>query len=171
MFGHLRPLIAGSEHCIFYSHQFLESIKHTSIAPDECMVSLNVVLLFTCTPLQLACEAITNILDDFHLNLAPTAATEMLEHSLSNYIQFGNCYHQQVKVALMGFPIFGLIAEAVLQRLKRLVFAVITPEFWRRHVDDTFSVIKKDQVSSFHQLLSTTLPEIEFIMEAPTNDR
>ncbi len=71
----------------------------------------------------------------------------------------------------MGSPISGLIAEAVLQRLEGLVFAVIAPKFWKRNVDDTFFIIKKDQVKSFHQLLNTTLPGIEFTMEELTNDR
>ncbi len=71
----------------------------------------------------------------------------------------------------MGSPISGLFAEAVLQRLERLVFAVIAPKFWKGYVDDTFVIIKKDLVPSFHQLLNTTLPGIEFTMEKPTNDR
>ncbi len=42
----------------------------------------------------------------------------------------------------MGSPISGLIAEAVLQRLERLVFAVIAPKFMKRYANDTFVVIK-----------------------------
>ncbi len=34
-----------------------------------------------------------------------------------------------------------LIAEAVLRRLERAVFAVISPKFWKRYVDDTFVII------------------------------
>ncbi len=85
MFGHLRPLIAGSEYSISNSRQFLESIKHTNIAPDECMVSFDAVSLFTCIPLELARETIVNPLDDFDLNLPPTAPIEMLEHCLSYF--------------------------------------------------------------------------------------
>ncbi len=43
-----------------------------------------------------------------------------------------------------------LFAEAVLQRLERLGFAVIAPEFWKRYADGTFVIIKKDRVPSFH---------------------
>ncbi len=79
-----------------------ESIKETNIAPDEYMVSFNVVLLFTCIPLKLAFETIVNLFDNFNLNLPPTATIEMLEHCLPNYLQFGNCYYQQVKVMKLG---------------------------------------------------------------------
>ncbi len=68
----------------------------------------------------------------------------------------------------MGSPISGLFAEAVLQRLERLVFAVIAPQLWKRYAADTFVIIMKDP--SFHQLLNTTLPGIEFAMEETIND-
>ncbi len=38
-------------------------------------------------------------------------------------------------------------------------------------VDATFVIIKIDLVPSFHQLLNTSLPGIEFTMQQPTNDR
>ncbi len=114
MFDHLRPLIAGSEHSISNSLQFLESIKQTNISPDECMVSFDVVSLFKCIPLELARETIVNLLIDFDLNLPPTATIEMLEHYLSNYFQFGNRYYQRIKGTPLGSPISGLFAEAVL---------------------------------------------------------
>ncbi len=107
MFVHPRPLIAGSEHSISNSPQFLESIKHTNKAPDECMVSFDVVSLFTCIPLELARETIVYLLDDFDLNLPPTATIEMLEHCLSNYFQFGNCYYQLIKGTPMGSRYLG----------------------------------------------------------------
>ncbi len=71
----------------------------------------------------------------------------------------------------MRSPISGLVAESVLQRLEKLVFAVIAPQFWKKYVDDTFVIIKKDLVPSFHQLRNSTLPGIEFTMEELTNGR
>ncbi len=120
---------------------------------DECMVSFDVVSLFICIPLELAREIINKLFDDFDLNLPPTVTIEMLEHCLSNYFQFDNWSYQQIKSTPMGSPISGLIAEAVLQRLERLVFAVIAPKFWKRYAYDTFVIIKEDQVPYFHQLL------------------
>ncbi len=71
----------------------------------------------------------------------------------------------------MGSSISGLIAEAILQKLEGLLFAVIAPKFGKGYVDETFVIIKKDQVPSLNELLSTILPGEEFIMEKPTNDR
>ncbi len=101
-------------------------------------------------------------MDEFDFDSPPTATIEMLEHCLMSYIEFGNCYYQQVKGAPMDSPIFGPIAEAILRKLERMVFAVITPKFWIRCVGDTFVIIKEDQVSAFHHLLNNTLPRIHF---------
>ncbi len=59
----------------------------------------------------------------------------------------------------------------MLQSLEGVVFAVISPKFWKRYVDDTFVIIKQDNLSTFQQLLSTTLPGISFTMETATESK
>ncbi len=71
----------------------------------------------------------------------------------------------------MDSPMSGLIAEVVLQRLEKLVFAVISPKFCKLYVDDTFVIIKQDNLSAFHQRLNTTLPGISFKMETATENK
>ncbi len=46
--------------------------------------------------------------------------------------------------------------------LYTVVFAVNSPKLWKRYADDKFVVIKQDNLSAFHQLLSTMLPGIGF---------
>ncbi len=128
MFTHLKPIVADSEHSISNSQEFLECLKHISIAPDECMVSFDVVSLFTSISLCLARETIIHILGDYELGLPPAAAVDLLDHCFSNSFQFDSRFFQQIKGTPMGSPILGFIAEAVLQRLERVVFAVISPE-------------------------------------------
>ncbi len=48
----------------------------------------------------------------------------------------------------------------MLQRLEIVVFAINSPKFWKRYLDDTFVIIKKDNLPVFQQLLKTTLTEI-----------
>ncbi len=59
----------------------------------------------------------------------------------------------------------------VLQKPERDVFAVISLKFWKRYVDDTFVVIKQDNLSAFHHLLKTTLPKIGFTMETAAENK
>ncbi len=64
MFTHVKPIVVDSEHSISNLLGFLECLKHISIAPGECMVSFDVVSLFTSISLGLAREIIIHILDD-----------------------------------------------------------------------------------------------------------
>ncbi len=101
----------------------------------------------------------------------PAATIDLLDHCLSNYFQFNSRFYQQIKGTPMGYPISGFIAEVVLQRLEKVVFAVISPKFWKRYVADTFVIIKQDNLLAFHQLLTTTLPGITFTMETATENK
>ncbi|BHF82695.1 hypothetical protein SprV_0802583400 [Sparganum proliferum] len=71
----------------------------------------------------------------------------------------------------MGSPLSGLIAEAVLQRLERLVFSSYPPKFWARYVDDTFVIIKRSDVQTFKTLLNSIFPDIQFTMEEELNNQ
>ncbi len=68
------------------------------------------------------------MLNDYDLGLPPTATIDLLEFCLSNYFHFDSRFYQQLKGTPMGSPISGLIAEAVLQRFERVVFAVFFPQ-------------------------------------------
>ncbi len=59
----------------------------------------------------------------------------------------------------------------VLQKPERDVFAVISPKFLKRHIDDTFVVTKQGNLSAFHQILNTALPEIGFTMETAAENK
>ncbi len=88
MFTPLKPIIADSDQSISNSLEFLECIKHISIAPDECMVPFDVVSLFTSISLDPAREPIFRILDDLDFGLPLAATIDLLDHCLSNYFQF-----------------------------------------------------------------------------------
>ncbi len=110
-------------------------------------------------------------LDEFDLDLPPMATTELLDHCLSKFFQFNNCLNQKIKSTPIGSPIFVLIAEAVLQKPERKVFADISPKFWKFHVDETFVIIQENQLPAFHQLLITTPPAITSTIEAPKESK
>ncbi|BHF79082.1 Beta-1,4-galactosyltransferase 3 [Sparganum proliferum] len=71
----------------------------------------------------------------------------------------------------MGSPISGLIAEVVLQRIEHLVFTKYQPKFWARYVDDTFAIVKSSDVEHLKELLNSVDPNIQFTMEAETNNQ
>ncbi|BHF79274.1 hypothetical protein SprV_0602239400 [Sparganum proliferum] len=65
----------------------------------------------------------------------------------------------------MGLSVSGLVAELVLQELEKIAFIQHELVFWRRYVDDTFVIVKKDVLQHFHSLLNAVFPDIHFTME------
>ncbi len=49
-------------------------------------------------------------------------------------------------------------AAIVACKIERCVYFKANTQFWKRYVDDTFVIIRQDNLSAFHQLLNTTLP-------------
>lgn len=69
----------------------------------------------------------------------------------------------------MGSPIWGVIAEAVLQELEHRVMADYCPKFWARYVDDTFAIIKHQDNISFMEGLNSIYLDIQFTAEEEAN--
>ncbi|BHF84171.1 hypothetical protein SprV_0902732100 [Sparganum proliferum] len=139
------------------------------------MVSFDVVSLFTSIPTDLAISTIDELLqekyDETDQQLKRTHVVELLELCLRTFFTFNNRVYEQKKGTPMGSPLSGLIAKAVLQRLERPVFRSYSPKFWARYVDDTFVVVKRNDVQEFKALLNSIFPDIQFTMEEEDNNQ
>ncbi|BHF63051.1 hypothetical protein SprV_0200604000 [Sparganum proliferum] len=69
---------------------------------------------------------------------------------------------EQINGTPMGSLVSGLVAELVLQELEKIVFLQHEPVFWRRYIDDTFVIVKKDMLQHFHSLHNAVFPDIKF---------
>ena len=45
------------------------------------------------------------------------------------------------------------------------------PKIWKRHVDDTFTILNRDKVDDFLQHLNSQQPSIRFTMETENNSK
>ena len=52
----LKPLVGKSPHHINSTHDFVEQVKHITLAPGECLSSSDVFTLFTSVPVDLVCK-------------------------------------------------------------------------------------------------------------------
>ncbi|BHF59623.1 hypothetical protein SprV_0100258400 [Sparganum proliferum] len=170
---HLKKLTDGSEHTAVSSTHFLERLKGVIIAPDEIMVSFDVVSLFTSIPRELAMRVVEDLLkrryDEEGKPFKRRHAMELLDYCLRTYFTFNSQIYEQIPGAPMGSPISGYLAEAVLQELETRVFQTYKPKFWMRYVDDTFVILHRDTKDNFKRELDSVFPQIQFTMEEETN--
>nr|VZI14711.1 unnamed protein product [Spirometra erinaceieuropaei] len=170
LYKHLKQLTHGSDYSINNSLAFLQRIQGLEVSADECLLSFDVVALFSSIPHDLAIDCVAQRLQENPIEIPTQHIIELLKLCLRNYCQFDNKFYQQVKGTPMGSPISGLIAELVLQRLEKKVFQDLSPKVWLRYVDDTFVVIKNCEVERLHQRLNDVFPAIQFTREEAIGD-
>ncbi|BHF84680.1 Poly [ADP-ribose] polymerase 1 [Sparganum proliferum] len=86
----------------------------------------------------------------------------LFEFCQQTFSTFAGETYEQIMGTPMGSPVSDLVAELVLQELEKIAFIQHEPVFWRRYVDDTFVIVKKDIL---HSLLNAVLPDIKFMRE------
>nr|VZI32274.1 unnamed protein product [Spirometra erinaceieuropaei] len=170
LYKHLKQLTHGSDYSINNSLAFLQRIQGLEVSADECLLSFDVVALFSSIPHDLAIDCVAQRLQENPIEIPTQHIIELLKLCLRNYCQFDNKFYQQVKGTPMGSQISGLIAELVLQRLEKKVFQDLSPKVWLRYVDDTFVVIKNCEVERLHQRLNDVFPAIQFTREEAIGD-
>nr|VZI20829.1 unnamed protein product [Spirometra erinaceieuropaei] len=175
VFARLKFLAEGSPTTVASVNQFLQRLKHLKLEPDESMVSFAVVSLFTSIPQQLAIDVVRQLLVDRYNEsdnpLKTEHLMELLRYCLKTNFTFGGQMHEEIKGTPMGSPISGLMAEVVLQRIEHLVFTKYQPKFWARYVDDTFAIVRSSDVEHLKELLNSVDQNIQFTMEAETNNQ
>ena len=123
------------------------------------MVSFDVISLFTKIPIDIAKSVIFNLLHNDkclkeRTNLTIEELVEELNLCLDNTcIQFcENCYKQIFGVPI-GSPISVTIAYLVMKNVENRALQTFPNPLtlWKRYVDDTFVIIKKDVLNAFHE--------------------
>nr|VZI40131.1 unnamed protein product [Spirometra erinaceieuropaei] len=175
MFRNLRSLTSNAGTTVCSATQFLERIKGMRLTEDEVMVSFDVTSLFTSIPQDLTVETVSELLesqyDETGVTIKRRHLVQLLRFCLKTFFTFEGTTYEQVKGTPMGSPLSRFIAEAVLQKVETLVFAAYKPKFWTRYVDDTFVIIKRQDVQEFNDVLNSVFPDIQFTMEAEANNQ
>ncbi|BHF74639.1 hypothetical protein SprV_0501772500 [Sparganum proliferum] len=129
------------------------------------MVSFDVVSLFTSIPLDLAKQCTEDLLKSCDTDVSAIALLELLDLCMETNFSFDQQYYQQLKGAPMGSPISGFLAEITMQKLEATALPLVNPKLWLRYVDDTFVIVKKDQLETLHNTINSTMPGIKFTLE------
>ncbi len=157
----LSPLQNQNGFSVTNSMQFRNEISTITISEDETMVSFDVVSLFTAIPVDKACTYIrTKLINDNTLSdrtqLDIDDILRLLEFVLSNsYFIYNDIIYKQIHGCAIGSPVSAIVANLCMELEKT----------WKRFVDDSFAIINKNAVSSFHNTLNSIDPHIKFTVE------
>ena len=169
----LSPLIGNSESNVQNSADFATFIQLKSLKESETLVSLDIVLLFTNVPVQLATKITRDRLeDDTSLQdrtcLNTQELVQLLEFCLNaNYLSFrGRCFKQAFGTA-MGSPVSVSVANLVMEDVEERALASfdIQLPFWKRYIDNTCTVVPKDGVQDLLQHINGIEESINFTVE------
>ena len=173
----LKPLVGRSPHHVQNSKGFQNSIKTSKIKPDECIMSYDVSTLFTLIPIEPTINIIEKHLKEdkdlySRTNMKIQHIISILRFCLNNsYFSFQGRFYQQTGAAI-GSPISPIVANLFMEDLE--VQAIQTssapPALWKRFVDDTFTIIKKEDRNSLLQHLNSIHQNIKVTTEEVRDD-
>ena len=98
-------------------------------------------------------------------NLTPAQIADLLNFVLrSTYFQYNGSIYEQKDGAAMGSPVSAVIANIFLEDFEEhaIASAIYKPKIWKRYVDDTFTILDRDQVDGFLQHLNNQQTTIRF---------
>ncbi|BHF76785.1 hypothetical protein SprV_0501988400 [Sparganum proliferum] len=174
LFRKLRSLTSNASTIVCSATQFLERLKGIRLSEDEIMVSFDVIALYTSIPQCLAVKTASELLeckyDETDESVKRTHLIQLMKFCLKTFFTFEGRVYEQTKGTPMGPPLSGFIAETVLQKAETKVLETYRPKVWTRYVDDTFVIIKQEIVQTFHNVLNSVSPDIQFTMEAERNN-
>ena len=174
----LKPLVGKSERHVKNTQDFIESIKGIHLSEDQCMVSYDVKALFTSVPTNKACIIIRQRLEeDLEVNQKTSLSIDdiisLLEFCItSTYFSFQGKFYEQVEGAAMGSPLSPIVANIYMEtfEVEAIRSAPSPPKFWKRYVDDTFTILESSKKEEFLIHLNSIDQQIQFTAEESRED-
>ena len=171
-------MVGKCPHHINGTLDFVEQVKHITLAWGEFLSSYDVSALFTLVPVDPALNIIKDLLEKDHTlkKRAVVAVSDillLLELCLKNtYFSFQDQFYEQVEDAVMGSPVSPIVANPYMEYLEQeaLSTAPHPSRFWCRFVDDTFAVHKEVNKQGFLQHINIIDPAIKFTVEDNKKD-
>ena len=169
----LSPLQNQNGFSVTNSTQFRNEISKMTISKDETVVSFDVVSLFTAIPVDKACTYIrTKLENDDTLSdrtqLDIDDILRLLQFVLSNsFFVYNDITYKQIHGCAMDSPVSAIVANLCVEVIEEQAIqsATAPPKSWKRFVDDSFTIINKNAITSFHDTLNSIDPHIKFTIE------
>ena len=121
----LKPLVGKSPHHINSTQDFVEQVRHITLAPGECLSSCDVSALFMLVPIDPALKLIKDLLlKDHTLKDRTVIGVDdiilLLKFCLKNtYFSFQGQFFKQVEGLAMGSPVSPIVANLYMEYLEQ----------------------------------------------------
>ena len=155
------------------SQEFVECIKNYSVEENECLVSFDVVSLFTSVPVDKALALVLELLaSDDSLSSRTRLSISDIKQGLqicldSTVFSYKKSFFKQTFGTPMGSCISPIIANLYMEHIEHTAITTFhtPPNLWLRYVNDTFCILDKKHMSEFHSHLNSICSHIQFTME------
>ena len=90
----------------------------------------------------------------------------------STYFSFQGKFYEQVEGAAMGSPLSPIVANIYMENfeVEAIRSAPNPPQFWKRYVDDTFTILQSSKKEEFLEYLNSIDQQIQFTAENQRED-
>lgn len=168
-------IVGKTNNTVTDSWEFVDYIKSVNTIPtNHVMISLDVVSLYTNTPIDIALDVLkekwseikrfTSLDKDDYINAINTVLS-------SSYFSYNKNFYKQVYGVPMGAPLSPIIANLVLEKVEEEILNKLKDDVfvYKRYVDDVFLVVKKDSVTHILQCFNSFHHRIQFTLEQENN--
>ena len=90
----------------------------------------------------------------------------------STYFSFQGTFYEQVEGAAMGSPLSPIVSNIYMENfeVEAIRSAPSPPQFWKRYVDDTFTILQSSKKEEFLEHLNSIDQQIQFTAEDRRED-
>ncbi|XP_018361286.1 PREDICTED: uncharacterized protein LOC108760014 [Trachymyrmex cornetzi] len=156
------------------SFDLFKRLNGFQIDETECLISLDVVSLFTNIPIELAIEGIERRWNSIgcSTNIPKKEFLEAIKFVLtSTYFSFNNTIYKQTFGTPMGSPLSPILADIVMEDLEVRALKLLQLEdlIYFRYVDDSFMIASKDKISKIVKVFNEQHMRLKFTVEREVN--
>ncbi|KAL9972374.1 hypothetical protein ACROYT_G018660 [Oculina patagonica] len=175
----LSPLTGNSDFTVTNSAHFVSIISSETVLDNEIMVSFDVESLFTNVSIDGAVQAALRKLENDpsladRTTLTPAQITDLLTLVMrTTYFQYNGSIYEQQEGAAMRSLVSAVIGNLYMESCEEQAITSLSykPKIWKRYVDDTFTILDRENVDSFLQHLNLQPLSIRFTMETKSDSK
>ena len=170
----LKKVVGRSSFNVKDSWSFHKYINAQRVPENYCLVSFDVVSLYTSIPIELAMCVLEDRWEEItrYTKLSKNEFLTGMKLCIDNtYFQFEDGFFEQKQGLAMGSPISACVANLTMEYLEKQVLQNLrcSIHIYKRYVDDCFLCLPKDQVEYVLDQFNSFCASLNFTMETEVN--